>query len=126
MEIGLMVASVALVLVAILAARQVYNRNLKLATTLQEKLSGVHKVLLNKYYVDELYGAVIVRPVIYFSLFLWKIFDVLIIDGLINGLAKVYSDISQTMRHMQTGRLRNYALLFLAGVVIVVVSFITK
>jgi len=93
---------------------------------IQEKFSGLHKLLLNKYYIDEIYGAVIVRPVVYFSLFLWKIVDVLFIDGLINGSAEFYSDISGALSRMQTGRLRNYALLFVIGVVVIIATFLVK
>jgi NADH-quinone oxidoreductase subunit L len=120
MEWLLMVLTVALVLSAIWLARYFYNKNLKAATSLKEKLSGVHTLLLNKYYVDEIYGAVIVRPLVYFSVFLWKIFDVIVIDGLINGLAAIWAEISSTFRTAQTGRVRSYTTLFVAGVVLLV------
>ena len=83
----------------------------------------MHQILLNKYYVDELYGATIVRPVVYFSLFLWKIVDVIFIDGLINGVATIYNDISESLRHVQTGRLRTYATVFAFGVMVLVAFF---
>ncbi|MEA3297826.1 MAG: NADH-quinone oxidoreductase subunit L, partial [candidate division Zixibacteria bacterium] len=93
-EIILMVASVVLVLIAILAARKFYNQTPELATRLRERMTGLHTVLLNKYYVDEIYSAVVVRPLVSFSVFLWKIFDVIVIDGLINGFATLYGDVS--------------------------------
>ena len=71
------------------------TRKTEISTSLANKLSGIKTLLLNKYYVDEMYGAVIIRPIIYFSLFLWKVFDVVIIDGLINGCASWYDDISE-------------------------------
>ncbi len=123
-EWGLMAASVALVLAAIFMARLFYSKKPELATAFQSKLTGVHKVLLNKYYVDELYGAVIIRPIVYFSLFLWKVFDVVIIDGFLNGMATLYNDVSETFRQGQTGRLRSYATLFAFGVVILVAIFL--
>ncbi len=124
MEVTLMVASVALVLAAIFAAYTFYRRKPELATAWRSKLSGVHHLLVNKYFVDEIYGATIVRPVVYFSLFLWKVFDVVFIDGFINGMASVYSDISETVRTGQTGRVRTYATVFLLGVVVVIAYFI--
>ena len=124
MELGLMAASVLLVLVAILVAYTVYNKKPHLATSWRDKLSGVHHLLLNKYFVDEIYSALIVRPVIYISLFCWKIVDVILIDGTINGVATIYGDISQTARASQTGRVRTYATLFLAGAVAIVAWFI--
>ncbi len=125
-EIALMVASVALVLIAIFLARMFYNKRPELATNFREKLSGVHRVLLNKYYVDEIYGAILIRPVVYLSLFLWKIVDVVFIDGLINGLATAYSDVSQYCRGVQTGRVRSYATLFVVGVVVLVAYVVLR
>lgn len=124
MEVGLMVATVILVLVAILAARKVYGQTPELSTRLREKTPHLHRLLFNKYYVDEIYGAVIVRPLVNMSIFLWKIVDVLIIDGLINGFATIYDDISQLLRTGQTGRVRSYATVFVAGVVALVAYFL--
>ena len=120
MELMLMFATIILVGLAIFAAFKIYNKNPKVADSLADKFKTPHNVLLNKYYVDEFYGAVIVRPLIYFSLFLWKIMDVLLIDGLLNGLAKLYEGISETMRSVQTGRLRSYATVFVIGVFILI------
>jgi NADH-quinone oxidoreductase subunit L len=126
MELLLMILTIALVLSAIWLARYFYLRNVRAAASLREKLSGVHKVLLNKYYVDEIYGAVIIRPLVYSSVFLWKIVDVIVIDGLINGLAAIWGEISGTFRLAQTGRVRSYATLFVAGVVLVVAYMVFR
>ncbi len=120
MEWGLMAASVVLVLIAIFLARKIYNQTPALSTRLRESMSGAHKVLLNKYYVDEIYGAIVIRPLVNFSLFLWKIVDVIFIDGFINGMATIYGDISRTLRAGQTGRVRSYATIFVAGAVVLV------
>ncbi len=123
MEWSLMVASVGLVLISIFVARMFYNKKPELATAWQKKMSGLHKLLLNKYYIDEIYGAVIVRPTVYFSLFLWKVVDVVLIDGLINGVAVVYNDLSESLRQVQTGRVRTYATWFAVGVVVLIAVF---
>ncbi len=123
-ELGLMAASVLLVLIAIYFAYLLYNKSPERATSLREKLSGMHKMIVNKYYVDEIYGATIVRPLVYFSLFLWKVVDVVVIDGFINGLAGAYSDVSGYLRTSQTGRVRSYATVFVVGVVIVTAYFL--
>ncbi len=119
LELGLMLASVLLVLVAIFMARKFYHQKPELATQMRERLSGVHRTLLNKYYVDEIYSAVMVRPLINGSKFLWRIVDVLFIDGFLNGLATVYSDISQLLRTGQTGRVRTYATVFVTGAAVI-------
>ena len=77
-------------------------------------------MLYNKYFVDEIYGAVVVKPVIYGSIFLWKVIDVVIIDGLANGFARVGQDMSELFKYAQSGRVRGYATVFVTGVVILV------
>ncbi|RKX21793.1 MAG: NADH-quinone oxidoreductase subunit L [Candidatus Zixiibacteriota bacterium] len=125
-EWGLMGASVVLVLIAIFLARLFYNKKPELATNFQQKLKGLHKLLLNKYYVDEIYGAVIIRPLVYFSLFLWKFIDVVIIDGFLNGMATLYNDISETFRQGQDGKLRSYATIFAGGVILILFYFLME
>ncbi len=126
MEWLLMGLTVSLVAVMIYLAYYFYVKNTQAATALRERFSGIHKVLLNKYYVDEIYGAVIIRPLVNFSLFLWKIFDVLIIDGLINGMATITGDISTALRPIQSGKLRSYATIFVIGVVVIMGYLILK
>jgi NADH-quinone oxidoreductase subunit L len=120
MEVLLMALSVLLVLGAIWLARYYYDKNTAAVGRLRERFSGTHRLLLNKYYIDEVYGAVVVRPLVYGSVFLWKIVDVLIIDGFMNGLAFLAKEISDTLRYVQSGRVRGYATLFVLGVVLVV------
>jgi len=120
----LMGASVVLVAMSIYLAFYFYRKNVDKATSLAEKLSGVKTTLANKYYVDEFYGAVVVRPLVYFSLFLWKIVDVIIIDGTLNGLASLWRDVSNGLRHSQSGQLRGYATTFVVGVVILIAYFV--
>lgn len=120
MEWTLMIVSVALVLFSIFMAYLLYKKKTEISTALAEKLSGLKNLLLNKYYVDEMYGAVIIRPVVYFSLFLWKFFDVVIIDGFINGAASWYADFSEYSRKSQSGRVRTYATIFLSGVLVII------
>ncbi len=120
LEYGLMAVTIALVLASIYAAYSIYNRNIGRATSLRQSLAGVHKAIYNKYWVDEFYGATVVRPLIKGSIFLWKIFDVLIIDGLANGLAYLTGDASAMARKMQTGYLRGYLTAFLIGTVLVI------
>ena len=107
-------------------ARTFYNKKPELATSLREKMSGMHNLLLNKYYVDEIYGAVVIRPLVYFSLFLWKVVDVVFIDGFINGMATLYDGISETLRRVQSGLLRGYATAFVLGVIVLIAYFVVR
>ncbi|MDH4034563.1 MAG: NADH-quinone oxidoreductase subunit L, partial [candidate division Zixibacteria bacterium] len=120
LELGLMAVSVLMVAFAIYMAYRIYNRAPEMATRLRDKMPWAHRILLNKYFVDEIYSAAIVRPVVNGSKFLWTIFDVRLIDGLVNGLATIYGDMAQLLRTGQTGRVRTYATLFVFGVVVIV------
>ena len=120
LEYILMAVAAVLVLVSIYAAYNLYVKNPARAGSLRQSLSGLHKAVYNKYWVDEFYGATIVRPVVNGSIFLWKIADVLIIDGIANGLARLVGDMSETFRRMQAGYLRGYLTVFLIGVVLVI------
>ncbi len=73
--------------------------------------------MLNKYYVDELYDATVVRPLHRAALFSWKAFDAVVIDGvLVNGTAFVTELTGDLLRFLQTGNVRNYALSVAVGV----------
>jgi len=125
-ELTLMIGSVGLIVVAIYLAYYLYLKNIDLAGRLRNNLSGVHKLLHGKYFVDEIYGALIIRPLINGSLFLWKIVDVFIIDGIANGLAIFVGDVSRGLRPAQTGTMRTYATMILAGAVVIIGYFILR
>ncbi|MCP4568231.1 MAG: NADH-quinone oxidoreductase subunit L [FCB group bacterium] len=120
LEYGLMAGTIVLVLVSIFLAYYFYNKNIAKATALRQSFSGIHKALYNKYWVDEFYGATVVRPIVNGSIFLWKIIDVLIIDGIANGLGSSIRELSDSFRRMQTGYVRGYLTVFLVGVIVVI------
>jgi NADH-quinone oxidoreductase subunit L len=92
----------------------------ELPRRLSERFQGAYTVLLNKYYVDELYEAFVVKPLVSGSLLLWKTFDVKVVDGLVNGVALFAGRGSAVLRRLQTGYVPNYVLLILVGVVAIV------
>ncbi len=82
-------------------------------------------LLENKYYIDELYDAVIVNPLKWISKWiLWKILDVGIIDGIVNGLAWLARRVSTGIRQFQVGFVRAYAIFLLIGALTVVGYFL--
>jgi len=86
----------------------------------QGKSEGLHKILYNKYYVDELYQAAVVGPLVWISQnVLWKVVDVGVIDGAVNGIASGTTAAGDTARHQQSGNTRSYAVWVLVGVVVV-------
>jgi NADH-quinone oxidoreductase subunit L len=119
-EYLLIALSIALVLIAILSARRLYLNRSEKADAMEKGLGGIHTLIYNKYYIDELYDKVFITPTVSISVFLWKRFDVLVIDGLVNGSAWLLGQFSSGLRKVQTGMVRSYAFVFLAGVVFVV------
>ena len=112
------IISTAVALGGIFFAYLTYMRGSISARALSEKYQGAYRFLLNKWYLDELYDAVIVRPLKALSAFLWKIVDVGIIDGAVNGVAYGIGAVSQRLRHVQTGLVANYALAIALGMVV--------
>jgi NADH-quinone oxidoreductase subunit L len=89
---------------------------------LAKSLQPVYKTLYNKYYVDELYAAVIVRPLVWLSEnVLWKVVDVEAIDGTVNGIAHGAAAVGDTVRRTQSGNTRSYAVWVVVGALAVII-----
>ncbi len=119
-EYLLIALSIALVVIAIMSARRLYLNRSANSDAMEKSLGGVHTLIYNKYYIDELYDKVFITPTVNLSNLLWKKFDVLIIDGIVNGSAWLIGQFSSALRKVQTGMIRSYAFVFLAGVIFVV------
>jgi NADH-quinone oxidoreductase subunit L len=90
----------------------------------RQPLRQMPRLLENKYYVDEVYDATIIRPVHTASREgLWKIFDLGVIDGIIHSLGGAVVRFGRTIRYMQMGFVRGYAAIILAGALIVIGYF---
>lgn len=111
----LILASVAAAVFGLTVAYWWYIKNTEIPKQLVAKFNGIYKLLLNKYYVDEIYDYLVVKPLYVLSLIFWKIFDVRVVDGLVNGVAGVLGGFSERFRVVHTGYVRNYALVFLLG-----------
>ena len=99
----------------LLVAWRMYSKDVKRGPE-----TGLHKLLYNKYYVDEIYQAVIVNPLIWISRnILWKAVDEGTIDGAVNGIAYGVREIGDGVRHAQSGNTRSYAVWVLVGAVVV-------
>jgi NADH-quinone oxidoreductase subunit L len=117
-EILLMVLSVAGASASILFARHVYLKKPEIASDAAKKFKNIYNLLWNKYFVDEVYDAAVVNPIVKGSeSILWKITDNKIIDGLVNGVASLIGSISSVIRKMQTGVAQFYAIIMMAGIV---------
>jgi NADH-quinone oxidoreductase subunit L len=140
-EWGLMLLSVAIAVGGILLARKFYVTSPELADRMKEQWAGPHRVLSNKYYVDELYGATVIKGTMSGGRGLWAVdrtvvdgavngtgwltlvsswlsglTDRTVVDGLVNLVARLCEESSFWFRRVQTGLVQNYALLMLVGV----------
>jgi len=92
-------------------------------------LRVLHRILLRKYYVDEFYN-LLIRYVVLGISHIEQAFDAYIVDGLVNGTARLVTTLGRDLRHVETGRVQTYMVGFfggvavLAAVVIVLVTFV--
>jgi NADH-quinone oxidoreductase subunit L len=105
-----------------LAMRLYKDRALATDAAFERRAPGLARAIENKWYVDELYGATIVRPLAGLSRFFWKGVDA-VIDGIAATLGFVVRGFGDIMRFFQTGNVRNYALMFFIGVILFVAFF---
>jgi NADH-quinone oxidoreductase subunit L len=116
LESPLLVGSVAIALAGLGAAAFMYRGGLGRGERLAGALAPLHRVLSNKYYVDELYALVLAKPLHFVSdrVFL-RIGDKLLIDGALHGLARLARTFAAALSRVQTGSVHVYALLVLLG-----------
>ena len=107
----LMGISVAVALIGVLAALNKFSKKPDL-----EEPTGFGKVLANKWYVDELYNAIIVRPLYAFSKFLNNVIEKWVIDGIVNGVGRLVQYSSRQLRLLQSGQVGGYVLLMVIGI----------
>jgi NADH-quinone oxidoreductase subunit L len=119
-ETTLMILSVIVALAGIGIAAYFFLMNRQAADRVAERLSGVHTLLSNKYYVDEIYDAAVVQPIHIISEDgLWKGVDTGVIDRAVNGVAYAVDGGGEVLRRLQTGSVRAYAASVFLGVVLI-------
>jgi NADH-quinone oxidoreductase subunit L len=117
-EYLLMGASVVGAVAAIMLARHIYLNKPEIATNMANSFKGLYKTLYNKYFVDELYEKVVLKPIMGVSdTFLYRFTDAKVIDGAVNGTAKVISFVSKYARQFQTGITQFYAFIMMVAIV---------
>jgi NADH-quinone oxidoreductase subunit L len=126
MEYFLMAVSVAIALIGIYIAYVMYIKKRDLPEKLAAKFSSFYRVLLNKWFVDELYDLVFIRPFHAISEFFWKFIDVVIIDGLVNGVARVVGWGSSVLRLIQSGYVQSYAVSIIFGTVVLLIYYFLR
>ena len=120
LELILAGVAVASALIGLGVAYWLYSKKPGKADELAKSMRPAYTTLLNKYYVDELYAAVIVRPLLWISTnVFWKAADVAGIDGTVNGIASGATAIGDGVRHTQSGNTRSYAIWVVVGAIVV-------
>ena len=140
-ELGLMVLSIGVAVIGIALAYHFYVRRPEKSIQLAERFAGPHRILTNKYYVDELYDATAVRGTVSLAGGSWKfdaavvdgavnasgwftrasawvshVIDKYVVDGIVNLIGWTVGESSYVFRRVQTGLIQNYALATLLGV----------
>lgn len=120
LEFTLMGVSTAIAFGGIAIAVLIWLRRPQIAASMATRLPGLHRLLLNKYYVDEAYDAVVVQPIrVGSEQVLWRGFDTRVIDGAVNGAGAIVAGSASVLRLLQTGMVRTYAGSMLIGVVVI-------
>jgi NADH-quinone oxidoreductase subunit L len=116
--IALMLVATAVSLSGIALALLMYVRRAPALDpqVLAGRFKGVYRMLYNKYYFDEIYNALLVRPSRWLGNALWR-FDSQVVDGAVNGVAEGVSDTGGLLRRVQTGFVGNYALAISIGLI---------
>ncbi len=116
----LMVISVAMGVAGVVLAYFMYMKRMPDPVAMARNFRPVYTLLYNKYYVDEIYFAFIVNPVVGGSRYaLWKFVDVIIIDGAVNGVGRLCRLVGGGLRYIQTGFIPDYAWMILVGAVVI-------
>jgi NADH-quinone oxidoreductase subunit L len=103
-------------LVGFLIAWWMYVKRTEAPARLAESLRGVYRLLAGKYFVDELYGTVIVRPLVWLSAnVLWHRVDERTIDASVNGLGRGAARSGDYLRRLNSGNIRSYAAWVILG-----------
>ena len=109
-ELLLAGSSVGVAALGLFFAWLLYYKQRELPGKITSKVHGIYMMVLHKYYVDEGYGAIFVKPLLALStVVLWRGVDQGVIDGLVNGAGAASQGVGNELRQMQSGNIRSYA-----------------
>jgi NADH-quinone oxidoreductase subunit L len=120
-EYMLMGIVIALTIVMILIAYSMYVRSKKLPAADEASLNPLQRLVYNKYYVDELYEVIIVKPLNGLSKILDAVIEKLLIDRIVNGSGRLVTWGGKTMRLVQTGNTGFYIFAMVVSVIVILV-----
>jgi NADH-quinone oxidoreductase subunit L len=115
----LMIVSSVVAFAGIGIAAYFFLKNRQAAAMMAERFAGVRRLLVNKFYIDEIYDATVVQPIRIISEDgLWKTLTS-VIDAAVNGIGDTVGGMSEMLRRLQSGSVRTYAASLFAGVVFI-------
>ena len=114
-EILMMVFSLAIAFIGIYAAYNLYVLKSDGGSAYAKLWPGIHRLLVNKYYVDEIYDALLVQPVKRASIWCWRAFEDGLVDAAVNGAGFFVRSLGGVLRRLQTGYVKSYAVSMLVG-----------
>jgi NADH-quinone oxidoreductase subunit L len=125
-EWGLVALTIGLAFCGFVAAFVLYLKRPELPGKLVGSFQGAYRTIYNKWYVDEIYDALFVNPTKKLGTFLWKGFDVKVVDGIVNGTGWVVQACSRGLRFTQSGLVHNYALTMVIGAFVMVAFYVFR
>ena len=127
LEIQLMLFSSGVAAIGLLVAWYIWLKRPEIATSMANRFPGAHRVLLNKYYVDEFYDVTVVQPVkIVSEDGLWRGMDARVVDGAVNGTGHIVAGVSAVLRLFQNGSVKTYAAATFLGAVAILAYYIWR
>jgi NADH-quinone oxidoreductase subunit L len=121
LELILAGVAISTALIGLAVAWWLYLHRPEKADGLAKSMKPAYLTLLNKYYVDEIYAALVVKPVMWISTnVFWKTLDVGVIDGAVNGIAEGLTAVGDGVRHTQSGNTRSYAVWVVIGAIVII------
>jgi NADH-quinone oxidoreductase subunit L len=127
LELMLMGVSSLIAFLGIGLATWLWLKNPATADRIAATFPGLHRLLLNKYYVDELYDVTVVQPMkIVSEDALWRVMDARLVDGAVNGTGQVVGAMSAVFRLFQTGSVKAYAASTFLGAVAILAYYLWR
>jgi len=120
---GLMTLSALIGIAGIALAWLFYVKRTDLPEKAGARAGVFYKLALNKYYIDEIYFAVIINPVMALGRGLWKYFDIAVIDGFVNGAARAARNVGKWLRPTQSGRVQAYMFTMFLGLLALLAAY---
>jgi NADH-quinone oxidoreductase subunit L len=118
-EIPMALVSLAIAAAGIAVAAQFYLRRPELPEQWAARYPTAYRLLVHKYYVDEMYDGFLVEPIRRLAVWCWQSFDEPWVDGSVNGVGALIRAGSVMLRYLQTGYVMSYVLSFVVGVVVI-------